>query len=127
TWSDNSSRQRCARRCAGCAQAFDRSETDRKSSLWSAGILARKACAARLIASMLELVRALRSCGQDARAPLQPYIFKLERLALDASSRRRHPVGDLANFGDRLHQTPHVFAIFYLWQPFRLLRFELVP
>src|SRR5205807_423640 len=54
----------------------------------------------------------------------QSHIFKRERLALDATGRRRDPVGDLADFSYRLHQAAHVFAIFICRQPFRLLRCE---
>src|SRR5580765_9102846 len=57
----------------------------------------------------------------------QPYVFKLKRLPLDAGRRRRDPIGDLADFSHRFHETAHVLAIFKSWQPFSFLRFELFP
>src|SRR5439155_18561467 len=68
---------------------------------------------------------ASRSRGHP-RSRLQPYIFILERLALDARGRRRDPIGNFARLGDRVHQTAHVFAILNSGKPVILTRFKFV-
>ena len=55
----------------------------------------------------------------------QSNVFKLKRLAFNASRRRRDPVGDLARLSHRMHQAAHVFAIFHRRQPFRLAPLKL--